>query len=148
MDKEQNLRLLAERFMQGDTSLEEERRLLRLLHGTGVPADLLSLRDMMDGLQAIALREPQCEDVAPVSRRWWQSDRLRRYVAAAVVVALVGGAGLVWHLHPESDHVVIVYGKRYADREMALKEMTQNLSFMAETPIDDVDHLLDDMFDL
>ena len=148
MSKEQNLRLLAGKFLQGDTSLEEEHRLLELLHGPGVPADLLPLRDMMDGLQAIALHEPQREGVASAPRRLWLAGRLRRYVAAAAVVALVGGAGLVWHLHSQSDHVVIVYGKRYADRDMALKEMRHNLSFVAETPVDDVNQLLDDMFDL
>ena len=44
--------------------------------------------------------------------------------------------------------MVIAYGERCTDREVVLKEMTNNLSMVAETPLDEVDELLDDMFDI
>ena len=61
---------------------------------------------------------------------------------------LVAGSALVYYHSVQNEYVVIVYGKRYADREMALQEMRKNLTFVADTPTDQVDDLLDDMFDL
>lgn len=140
MDREQRLRTLAELFMQGETSIAEEQELMRLLLRDDVPADLLPLREMMAGLQCIALKEP-----SHTSRR-----RLRWWVAAAAAVLLVAGSTMVYYHNAQNvpEHEVIVYGKHYADREMALQEMRQNLTFVAESPTDQVDDLLNDMFDL
>ena len=57
MDKELRTRLLAEKFMQGLSSLEEESELGALLQQDDLPDDLVDLRRLMEGLQAIALND-------------------------------------------------------------------------------------------
>lgn len=148
MDREQRLRTLAGQFMQGETSIDEERELLQLLLQDDIPADLLPLREMMVGLQTIALKEPKLSMQEVTNAKKTTHKSLYRWVAAAAAVILVAGSALVYYHSVQNEYVVIVYGKRYADREMALQEMRKNLTFVADTPTDQVDDLLDDMFDL
>ena len=139
MIDETRTRFLAERFLEGETSLEEERELLTLVTRDGLPDDLLPLRDLMVGLNAIKLPTLQPRSKSPILLRW---------LSAAAVVLLIAGATLWWHFDTRNEHVVIVYGERCTDREVVLKEMTDNLSMVSEAPIDNVDDLLDDMFDI
>ncbi len=148
MDREQRLRTLAGQFIQGETSIDEERELLQLLLQDDTPADLLPLREMMVGLQTIALNEPKLSMQEVTIAKKTTHKSLYRWVAAAAAVILVAGSALVYYHSVQNEYVVIVYGKRYADREMALQEMRKNLTFVADTPTDQVDDLLDDMFDL
>ena len=148
MNREQRLRNLAGQFIQGETSIDEERELLQLLLQDDTPADLLPLREMMVGLQTIALNEPKLSMQEVTSAKKTTHKSLYRWVAAAAAVILVAGSALVYYHSVQNEYVVIVYGKRYADREMALQEMRKNLTFVADTPTDQVDDLLDDMFDL
>ncbi len=134
--------------MQGETSIDEERELLQLLLQDDIPADLLPLREMMVGLQTIALKEPKLSMQEVTNAKKTTHKSLYRWVAAAAAVILVAGSALVYYHSVQNEYVVIVYGKRYADREMALQEMRKNLTFVADTPTDQVDDLLDDMFDL
>ena len=159
MDKEQRTRLLAEKFMQGESSLEEESELGALLQQDDLPDDLVDLRRLMEGLQAIALKNDESvggdysSSVGPVAAvrqltGRTRGKRLRRWLVAAALLPLVVGMAVVFFQQKEDEHVVIVYGERYSDREMALKEMQQNMASMAEAPSEQVDVLLEDMFDI
>lgn len=159
MDKEQRTRLLAETFMQGESSLEEESELGALLQQDGLPDDLVDLRRLMEGLQAIALKNDESvvgdysSTVGPVAAvrqltGRTRGKRLRRWLVAAALLPLAVGMAVVFFQQKANEHVVIVYGTRYSDREMALKEMQQNMASMAEAPSEQVDVLLEDMFDI
>ena len=148
MTEEKKIRCLAERFLEGETSLEEERELLVLVKQGGLPDDLQPLHDLMMGLDAIALEEPEGKVAQDLPRQRRMTPLLVKWLSAAAVVLLVAGAAIWWHYDAQNEHVVIAYGERCTDREVVLKEMTNNLSMVAETPLDDVDELLDDMFDI
>ena len=159
MDKEQRTRQLAEKFMQGLSSLEEESELGALLQQDDLPDDLVDLRRLMEGLQAIALKNDESvggdysSTVGPVAVAQQRTGRarrhpLRRWMVAAALLPLAVGMAVVFYHQKEDEHLVIVYGTRYSDREMALKEMQQNMASMAEAPSEQVDVLLEDMFDI
>ena len=158
MDKEQRTRQLAEKFMQGLSSLEEESELGFLLQQDDLPDDLVDLRQLMTGLQTIALKSAESEgdgssSVGPVAAvrqltGRTRGKRLRRWLVAAALLPLAVGMAVVFFQQKANEHVVIVYGERYSDREMALKEMQQNMASMAEAPSEQVDVLLEDMFDI
>lgn len=158
MDKEKRTRQLAEKFMQGLSSLEEESELGFLLQQDDLPDDLVDLRQLMTGLQTIALKSAESEgdgssSVGPVAALQQQAGRtrrhlLRRWLVAAALLPLAVGMAVVFFQQKANEHVVIVYGERYSDREMALKEMQQNMASMAEAPSEQVDVLLEDMFDI
>lgn len=148
MTEEKMIRCLAERFLEGETSLEEERELLALMKQGGLPDDLQPLHDLMMGLDAIALEEPEGAVAQDLPRQRRMTPLLVKWLSAAAVVLLVAGTAIWWHFDAQNEHVVIVYGERCTDREVVLKEMNNNLSMVTETPLDDVDELLDDMFDI
>lgn len=158
MDKEQRTRQLAEKFLQGFSSLEEERELGVLLQQDGLPDDLVDLRQLMTGLQTIALKSAESEgdgssSDGPVAALQQQAGRtrrhlLRRWMVAAALLPLAVATAVVFFHQKADEHVVIVYGERFSDREMALKEMQQNMASMAEAPSEQVDVLLEDMFDI
>ena len=133
-------RKLANRFMEGDTSLEEERRLNLLLQEEQLPADLLPLREMMADLACISSQQ------APHRTLW--TTRLRHIAAAAAVVVAIGGAALWWNHRHQNECVAYIYGKRCTDREVVLREMEQSLNIIAEGEKSDADQMLNDMFDL
>ena len=158
MDKEQRTRQLAEKFLQGLSSLEEERELGFLLQQDDLPDDLVDLRQLMTGLQTIALKSAESEgdgsssvgSVAAVQQQAGRTRRhlLRRWMVAAALLPLAVATAVVFFHQKADEHVVIVYGERFSDREMALKEMQQNMASMAEAPSEQVDVLLEDMFDI
>ncbi len=159
MDKEQRTRQLAEKFMQGLSSLEEESELGALLQQDDLPDDLVDLRRLMEGLQAIALKNDESvggdysSSDGPVAALQQQAGRtrrhlLRRWMVAAALLPLAVATAVVFFHQKADEHVVIVYGERFSDREMALKEMQQNMASMAEAPSEQVDVLLEDMFDI
>ena len=140
MNKLSETRKLANRFMESDTSLEEERRLNLLLQEEQLPADLLPLREMMADLACISSQQ------APHRTLW--TTRLRRIAAAAAVVVAIGGAALWWNHRQNDECVAYIYGKRCTDREVVLGEMHKSLNIIAEGEKSDADQMLNDMFDL
>ncbi len=62
MNKDEEIRMLAARFMAGETSLDEERRLYRYFSGNEVAADLLPMREFFCSLSAMMpLEKPETE---------------------------------------------------------------------------------------
>ena len=135
-------RTLATRFLDGETTIAEEQELCQLLQSDDLPADLLPLRQMVSDLSLIAL-PPEASEAKPVSksRRW--------KVAAAVAVLCVVGASIWLAIgHQDSECVAYVYGQRVTDRQVVMQEMESTIDIVKEQPADNVDELLQDMFDM
>ncbi len=142
MNKLLEIRTLADRFMEGATSLAEEQRLLQLLQQEQLPHDLLPLREMMEDLACVSshLRAP-----APSHPRIFTARR----IAAALLILVTSVATVLWWSHRQTDEcVAYIYGKRCTDREVVLKEMHQSIDIIAEGDNNNVDQMLNDMFDL
>lgn len=81
---------LIERFLDGTTSLEEERTLAQYFQTEEVPQEWLALKEMFAWFDAgMPETEPQTKPV-PLRIAW------RRWIAAACVVAVLFGGAMLW----------------------------------------------------
>ena len=162
MDNLLKIHTLAERFLAAETTLEEERELVSLCRDSRLPADLLPLREMVLGLESIAIGDdeqamgsgsqpsPGAElaaaslDISAKGAKPAAATRRWLAVAAAIVVVLVGGAALLWH-QQQDECVAYIYGKRCTDRAVVMREMQQSMADMAADDAD-VEGQLSEMF--
>lgn len=126
-DKYQDLQLLIVRFFDGDTSLEEERRIYDFFrrHPQDLPEELESCRDMFLGFEAIALDEEKSgveEDGVKNATSSVKSERrggakLRRlflYAVSGMAATLLLCLGIFAAVHVQEDRMLArTYGGSY-----------------------------------
>ena len=152
MENELRIRTLTERFFEGETTLAEEKELYEYYRSGEVPADLLPLRTMFLGLEAVGMKqeEPEQKEVPlplnatshmPTSRKpiiWkWIT------AAAAVVVLLISGASLFWK--QQNECVAYIYGEKCTDQDVIMHELERNIGMMTEGQ-NDIESQLNEMF--
>lgn len=152
MNTKDDIRILTERFFNGETTIEEERQLYRLYQGDDVPQDLQAYREMMLDMAAIevedskdiATNEPKANVVS-----LWQRPLFRWLTAAVIVSAVIGGATSLFKHNSEEECVAYIYGQKVTDHNVVMNELSQAAINMADSrEDDDVARQLDEMFNL
>ena len=143
MVNELEIRTLAARFFDGETTLEEERRLYELFRSAEtLPADLEPLREMMQDLQSLphdAISTPLPSGKA--------KGRFTLLAIAASLLLLLGMAGMWYHSSQQNECVAYVYGERVTDRELVMHEMQSAMaSLNDEEATDAMESQLKDLF--
>ena len=142
MNNHLKIRTLTERFLEGETTLEEEQLLFNVYKNHDVPEDLLSLRPLFIGLEGISLKHEY------VSEKKKTNSKRHKWIAivASLLLLLVGGGALIWH-QQQNECVAFIYGKKCTDRQIVMQELQRNIS---EITIDenDVEEQLKDMFNI
>lgn len=147
MNNKDDIRILTERFFNGDTTIEEEKELYRLYQGRYVPQDLQVYREMMLDLVAIGVEEDtttvkQEAIVIPIWRR-----PLFRWIAAVVALVVIGGTTTLFIHNSEEECVAYIYGQKVTDHNVVMNELSQTAMSMANScGDDDVAQQLDEMF--
>lgn len=154
MENELRIRTLTERFFEGETTLAEEHELYEYYRSDEVPADLLSLRSMFLGLEAMELKQekPEQKEV-PLQLKETNSVTTRRKpiiwrwitAAAAVLVLLIGGASLFWN--QQNECVAYIYGEKCTDQDVIMQELERNIGTMTEGQ-NDIESQLNEMFNI
>ena len=148
MNNKDDIRILTERFFNGETTIEEERQLYRLYQGDDVPQDLQAYREMMLDMAAIGAEEctAMVKPEATVIPRWRRP--LVRWIAAAVVaLVVIGGATSLFMHNSEEECVAYIYGHRVTDQNVVMNELSQTAMSMASSRgDDDVARQLNEMF--
>ena len=106
------IRTLTYRFLEGETTLEEERELYAFYRSEEVPDDLLSLRPLFVGLEEIQLETPSITSKKKKGdwRKWVM-------IAASVLVLFLFGGSFLWQ-QQQNECVAYVYGERVTDRDL------------------------------
>ena len=135
------IRTLTDRFLEGETTLEEERELYAFYRSEEVPDDLLSLRPLFIGLEEIQLETPS---ITPKKKK---GDR-RKWVmiAASVLVLFLLGGSFLWQ-QQQNECVAYVYGERVTDRDLIMQELERSIGTMTEGQ-NDIENQLNDMFNI
>ena len=131
MEKELEIRTLTQCFFDGETTLNEERRLYELYRSVeSLPSDLMPLREMMldmgsllsDNKEEIPLPSNDGNDKAEISRTYrWQP---RYILAMAASFLLLFTLGTMWYNHRQQNEcVAYVYGERVTDQNAVMEEM-------------------------
>lgn len=120
-----NIRLLLDRYFEGETTLEEEKILAAFFASADVPADLQPYRALFGFFAEARELEPKTEVSLPVKR-----NRLRWIPVAASVVLLLG-AGTFAYFHSEKMPSKQELGT-YDDPEVAYQETQKALKLLSQ----------------
>jgi hypothetical protein len=132
---------LTDRFLEGETTLEEERELYAFYRSEEVPDDLLSLRPLFVGLEEIQLDTPS---ITPKKKKGdWRKWVM---IAASVLVLFLLGGSFLWQ-QQQNECVAYVYGERVTDRDLIMQEMERSIGTMTEGQ-NDIENQLNDMFNI
>lgn len=135
------IRTLTDRFLEGETTLEEERELYAFYRSEEVPDDLLSLRPLFVGLEEIQLETPS---ITPKKKRGdWRKWVM---IAASVLVLFLLGGSFLWQ-QQQNECVAYVYGEKVTDRDLIMQELERSIGTMTEGQ-DDIENQLNDMFNI
>lgn len=135
------IRTLTDRFLEGETTLEEERELYAFYRSEEVPDDLLSLRPLFIGLEEIQLETPS---ITPKKKKGdWRKWVM---IAASVLVLFLLGGSFLWQ-QQQNECVAYVYGERVTDRDLIMQEMERSIGTMTEGQ-NDIENQLNDMFNI
>ena len=146
MNQDEEIRRLAARFMAGETSLDEERRLYRYFSGNEVAADLLPMREFFCSLSAMMpLEKPETE-------RKRQPVRLlsrQTFIGIAASIALlvvVGVGGMLWRTERQDYCEAYIYNKHVTAPATVMKEVDETLQAICQDGELNVDGQLHDIF--
>ena len=135
------IRTLTDRFLEGETTLEEERELYAFYRSEEVPDDLLSLRPLFVGLEEIQLDTPS---ITPKKKKGdWRKWVM---IAASVLVFFLFGGSFLWQ-QQQNECVAYVYGERVTDRDLIMQELERSIGTMTEGQ-NDIENQLNDMFNI
>ena len=135
------IRTLTDRFLEGETTLEEERELYAFYRSEEVPDDLLSLRPLFVGLEEIQLETPS---ITPKKKEGdWRTWVM---IAASVLVLFLLGGSFLWQ-QQQNECVAYVYGERVTDRDVIMQELERSIGTMTEGQ-NDIENQLNDMFNI
>ena len=141
MEKELEIRMLTKRFFDGETTLEEERRLYELYRtGESLPADLMPLREMMRDMSNLLLDKKEENSLSSNGEReethlYNINKRWSTILAIAASLLLLFTVGTVWYNYQrQNECVAYIYGERVTDHDVVIHEMQ---SAMASLTVDD-----------
>lgn len=146
MNNKDDIRILTERFFQGETTLSEEQQLYQWYQRDDVPQDLQPYRTLFLDLQAIG---PEADKkpvtlVRPLHRR-----TLRWLIAATLLLAVGLASVLTFHSWQQDECVAYFYGHKTTDRNVVMAEMRLSAETMTvDTEHNDVESLLNEMFNM
>ena len=133
------IRTLTDRFLEGETTLEEERELYAFYRSGEVPDDLLSLRPLFVGLEEIQLETPS---IPPKNKKGdWRTWVM---IAASVLVLFLLGGSFLWQ-QQQNECVAYAYGERITDRNVIMQELEYSIGTMTEGQTD-IENQLNEMF--
>lgn len=121
-----DIRILIDKFFEGDTSLDEEQAIAHYFMGERIADDLKPLQQMFIDIYKI---KTECKMVAQHCGKWhfW-----RKYsVATAAVITLFVAFGALVQIKQYNYCEANIYGKRYNNHEMVMTEVDKTLSAVA-----------------
>lgn len=104
MMKEKDIHTLVARFLDGETTLEEERRLYAFFQGENVPEDLKEYQEMFRGYASLSPTLKSEKSSAKRIPLWWRAASV---AACFLVVSLIGYTLYIYN-HQEVKEVIKV----------------------------------------
>jgi hypothetical protein len=144
MNKSEDIKLLVSRFMEGETSLDEEKVLYRYFNSGEVDAELLPLKEMFCSLSLLNESEQKVESTEKRTRKIPMYKTLLGMVASIALLLAVGS--MVWHVQQQDYCEAYVYGKHVTDQQQVMKEISGTLQDLHQNESTDVDNQLHDIF--
>lgn len=137
MDKEKRAKALADKYLDGLTTADEERWLMDYLadDGNPVPQELAPLKTL-----AAYIGEERQAAAAPEVPRRSTKARLRFFITSAAAAAAVVFA-VVTYINRQDNSYAVIDGKVYTDRQTVNEEALDALQIVASDCDDTFDAL-------
>lgn len=137
MDKEKRAKALADKYLDGLTTADEERWLMDYLADDGnlVPQELAPLKAL-----AAYIGEERQAATAPEAPRRSTKARLRFFITSAAAAAAVVFA-VVTYINRQDNSYAVIDGKVYTDRQTVNEEALDALQIVASDCDDTFDAL-------
>lgn len=135
--KDGNGKQLVDKFMNGDTSLEEEKQLYDFFSSNDDDAEEPELKPYFAALSQMRITDGELKRS---KRKLWPKIAA---VAATVIVAVIVGVGIDKN---RNYCVAFVYGERVTDKAVVMNDVARTLDHIGGDPQMSVDNQLKDMF--
>lgn len=135
--KNRNINQLVDKFMNGDTSLEEEKQLYGFFSANDGDAEEPELKPYFTALGQVRIADGELKHS---KRRLWPKIAA---VAATVIVAVIIGIGIDRN---RNYCEAFVYGEHVTNKTMVMNDVARTLDHIGGDPQMSVDNQLKDMF--
>ena len=146
MNKDEEIRILVARFMEGDTTLDEEGKLYCYFSGDEVSDDLLPMREYFHSIAVMCTPKHRQYKGRPVLHDLL-SRRLLIGIAASIALLVVVGVGsMVWRSEPQDYCEAYIYNRHVTAPATVMKEVDGTLQAIRQDGESNVDGQLHDIF--
>ena len=146
MNKDDEIRILVARFMEGDTTLEEEGKLYCYFSGGEVSDDLLPMREYFLSIATIRTPNHRRHKRLPVLHGLLSRPLFIGIAASVALLVVVGVGGMLWQPEPQDYCEAYIFNRHVTAPATVMEEVDETLQAISQDGELNVDGQLHDIF--
>ena len=146
MNKDEEIRILVARFMEGDTTLDEEGKLYCYFSGDEVSEDLLSMREYFRSIAIMRTPKNRQYKRLLVLHGLLSRPLFIGIAASVALLVLVGVGGMLWQPEPQDYCEAYIYNRHVTAPATVMEEVDETLQAISQDGELNVDGQLHDIF--
>ena len=146
MNKDEEIRILVARFMDGDTTLDEERKLYCYFSSDEVTDSLLPMREYFRSMAVMRTPRQDKHKGRPVLFGQLSRPLLIGIAASFALLVVVGVGSMLWRPEPQDYCEAYIYNKHVTAPTTVMKEVDETLQALRQNGEPNVDGQLHDIF--
>ncbi len=120
-----DVKILIDRFFEGETTLAEERLIYEFFQGDDVPEELMPYKDMFNGLQLAQLPEMPKLEISSEHSKVVRLNYRKIIYAVAASILLAIGVTFAWHFHEEKQLMARYEGSYVIENGQRIDDLTK-----------------------
>ena len=146
MNKDEEIRILVARFMDGDTTLDEECKLYCYFSGDEVSDDLLPMREYFRSIAVMCTPKRTQYKGKPVLLGLLSRPLFIGIAASIALLVAVGGGSMLWRSEPQDYCEAYIYNRHVTSPGTVMKEVDVTLQAIRQDGESNVEGQLHDIF--
>ena len=146
MNKDEEIRILVARFMDGDTTLDEERKLYCYFSSDEVTDSLLPMREYFRSMAVMRTPRQDKHKGRPVLFGQLSRPLLIGIAASIALLVVVGVGGMLWRTERQDYCEAYIYNKHVTAPATVMEEVDETLQAISQDGELNVDGQLHDIF--
>ena len=146
MNKDEEIRILVARFMDGDTTLDEECKLYCYFSDDEVSDDLLPMREYFRSITVMRTPQNRQYKRLPVQHGLLSRPLFIGIAASVALLVVVGVGGMLWQPEPQDYCEAYIYNRHVTAPATVMEEVDETLQAISQDGELNVDGQLHDIF--
>lgn len=146
MNKDEEIRILVARFMDGDTTLDEESKLYCYFSGDEVSDDLLPMREYFCSIAVMCTPKHSQYKGKPVLLGLLSRPLFIGIAASLALLVAVGVGNMLWRSEPQDYCEAYIYNRYVTSPGTVMKEVDGTLQAIRQDGESNVEGQLHDIF--